>query len=108
MASTNTQHLTFSANLQDLSRKNRRAEAIDLALEYLDGLLAEGRADDLELTMHTLNPERLATSIVVSILGITRKANHSPARQQFFALSMKYITRLKGPRYASELLAKYR
>lgn len=99
---------TFAASLRALSREDRRSEAIDLALDYLDDLLISARSDECDMVLSLISPRDLASSISVSILGITRKVNDLPARRRFFDAAFSHIAQLKGRKYAAELLNKYR
>jgi hypothetical protein len=91
-----------------LCKANRRAEAIDTAIAYFDDRLTDNELEDANLALYVLNPQYLASSVVVSILGITRKAAHLPTRRRFFERAYEVITKAKGRKYAKELLEKYR
>ena len=97
----------FSANLYDLCRLDCRAEAIDLALNYFDDLLRARNLVECEKTLDELDENRLCSSVLVSILGITR-LEKSRGRDEFFERSHKRIADLKGRKYAKDLLEKYR
>lgn len=98
----------FVAALYALSRADMRSKAIDLAMEHIDQLLSEGRYLECNRTLRSIDPSQLKSAVAVSILGITRKADHLPARREFFDRAFNAIAKEKGRKYAKGLLEKYR
>jgi hypothetical protein len=98
----------FEQTLYALCKVNRDREAIAEALNYFDGRLIARQFKDCERAFRQLQVGKLASSVLVSILGITIHAKHVKGRSIFFEQAFQEIARQKGKRYASELLAKYR
>jgi hypothetical protein len=97
----------FEANLYALCKAKRDREAIAEALDYFDDRLIARQFTDCNRALHQLQVAKLASSVMVSILGITIRAK-SKSRAIFFERAFQEIARLKGKKYAIELLAKYR
>ena len=97
----------FQQNLYALCKANRKREAIAEALDYFDERLLAGQFRDCNRTLHQLQVDKLASSVMVSILGITICAKKLKGRAIFFERAFQEIARQKGKRYAIELLAKY-
>lgn len=99
----------FVESLYALCAKDERARAIDLALNYFDRAMTERRFTFCDYTLSLLNVERLAPSVMVSILGITHIAKyHLPARNRFYDRALARIGKLKGRGYAKDLLSDYK
>ena len=99
---------TFIDALYARCDQNSRAEAIDLALWYLDDLLSAEKHRECDAVLGLLDPSRLAPSVLVAILGITRRMEYKVGRNRFFAWTMARVEKVKGKRYARQLLEKYR
>lgn len=95
-----------------LCAEDKREEAIDLALDYFDDLLLNGKLTECDVAFSSLDDAaigQLASSILVSILGVTLQANALlPARSSFYDRVCAEVTRRQGRRYAIDLLEKYR
>jgi hypothetical protein len=98
----------FRINLYALCKVERKREAIAEALNYFDSRLIARRFSDCDRALLQLDVTRLASSVIVSILGITLRAKHLKCRAIFFERAMREIARQKGRQYARELLTKYR
>ena len=64
----------FLINLYALCKVNRKFEAIDEALDYFDERLVAGQFSDCDRALRQLQVGKLASSVIVSILGITIRA----------------------------------
>jgi hypothetical protein len=100
----------FMERLYALCKLGERGEAIARALDFFDDLLIDGRFFECGRALGLLNPKKLAPSVIVSVLGITIRAKQvlGTARASFYQLGLQEVTRLKGKKYANELLGKYR
>ncbi len=98
----------FQQNLDAHCTVNRHREAIAEALDYFDDRLIAGHFRDCDRALRQLQVAKLASSVMVSILGITIRAKTLKGRAIFFERAFQEIARRKGKKYASELLAKYR
>lgn len=94
--------------LSALCKANRKREAIAEALAFFDDRLIARRIRDCDRAFRQLQVTELAASVMVSILGITIRAKELKGRAIFFERVFQEIARVKGKRYAKELLAKYR
>lgn len=97
----------FKKTLYALSSANRDEEAIAEALDYFDDRLIRRDFRECERALLQLEPSKLSTSTMVSILGITARTRELKSRARFYELSFKEIARLKGRNYALQLLTKY-
>ncbi len=102
------EYADFEQTLYALCKVNRDREAIAEALDYFDDRLITGKFKDCDLALQRLQAGKLASSVLVSILGITIRAKKLKGRALFFERSFQEIARQKGKKYASELLTKYR
>ena len=98
----------FQQKLYALCKVNRKREAIAESLDYFDNRLISRQFRECDRALRQLQVAKLASSVMVSILGITIHAKKLKGRAIFFEQAFQEITRQKGKKYASELLAKYR
>jgi len=102
------QYAAFEQTLYALCKAKRDREAIAEALDYFDDRLTSGRFADCNRAFRQLQVARLASSVLVSILGVSVRQKKSRSRANFFKRSFHEIARQKGMKYAIELLFKYR
>lgn len=100
--------VVLEQNLFALCKANRKREAIAEALDYFDDRLLAGQFRDCDRALRQLQVAKLASSVMVSILGITIRAKQLKSRALFFDRVFREVARQKGKRYANELLLKYR
>lgn len=87
----------------------QRRLAIDESLRYFNSVLNEESFQICDETMRRIDIERIPSSVMVSILGITLPGKTQlHQRHDFFLRVYAEIARLKGRKYANELLTKYR
>jgi hypothetical protein len=98
----------FEQTLHALCKVNRDREAIAESLNYFDDRLSGRRFRECNRALHQLHVDRLASSVLVSILGMTVPVKALAGRASFYERSFQEIARRKGKKYARELLAKYR
>lgn len=98
----------FIDKLYSFNHDDERAHCVDLCIEYLDGLLIARRFDECDEIFAVLDPEKLAGSVILSALGITRCFYHSKNRIIFYNKAIATMTKRKGKKYAAELLERFK
>lgn len=97
----------FEQTLYALCKANRRREAIAEALNFFDDRLIGREFRECDRALRQLQVSKLASSVLVSVLGVTLRAKQLKGRAIFFERAFQEVARQKGKGYARELLAKY-
>ena len=106
---TETEIRSLVDSLYALCKLQKDRDAIDVALDFFDDRLIENRYDECEHTLRRIECHKMASSVLVSILGITIRAKKRlRARASFYERTLVQITRQKGTKYALKVLSKYR
>src|SRR5438105_1164681 len=90
----------FANYLYALCIVNRDREAIAESLDYFDDRLTARRFRECDRAFRQLQTGKLASSVLVSILGITVRAKALKARGSFYERAFEEISKRKGKKYA--------
>ncbi len=98
----------FKKAVYALCKADQEDEAIMEAMTFFNRHLRQRQFSKCAKVLNSLEVEKLARSVMVSILGITIRAKKLAGRDEFYSRSYTEIARQKGNKYARDMLTKYR